>query len=108
MGGQEGPPGVTKYTKETRRPTKKTNLDKHFCGLSNLKKYWSDTKKTKHTKTFLYLGWHHHVTMTMLAYGFLLLETLRNKKNFWVDPPESEAGDTGSDSVLVGNMPHLP
>ncbi len=51
--GQEGPPGVTKCTKETRRPTKKTNLDKHFCGLSNLKKYWPDTKKTKHTKTFL-------------------------------------------------------
>ena len=24
----------------------------------------------------------HFVTMTMLAYGFLLLETLRNKKNF--------------------------
>ena len=55
-----------------------------------------------------YLGWHHHVTMTMLAYGFLLLETLRSKKNFWVDPPESEAGDAGPDSVLDGNMPDLP
>ena len=54
-----------------------------------------------------YLGWHHHVTMTMLAYGFLLLETLRNKKNFWVDPPESETGDAASDSLLVGNMPDL-
>jgi len=55
-----------------------------------------------------YLGWHHHVTMTMLAYGFLLLETLRIKKNFWVDPPESEEADAGPDSVLVGNMPDLP
>jgi SRSO17 transposase len=28
-------------------------------------------------------GWHHHVTMTMLAFGFLTLEALWLKKNFW-------------------------
>lgn len=28
-------------------------------------------------------GWHHHVTMTMLAFGFLTLESLYIKKNFW-------------------------
>jgi SRSO17 transposase len=28
-------------------------------------------------------GWHHHVTMTMLAFGFLTLESLYVKKNFW-------------------------
>ena len=33
-------------------------------------------------------GWHHHVTMVMLAYAFLTLETLRSKKNFWLDPAE--------------------
>jgi SRSO17 transposase len=33
-------------------------------------------------------GWHHHVTLVMMAYAFLTLETLRSKKNFWVDPPE--------------------
>jgi SRSO17 transposase len=31
-------------------------------------------------------GWHHHVTLVMLAHAFLTLEMLRNKKNFWVDP----------------------
>lgn len=31
-------------------------------------------------------GWHHHVTLAMLAHAFLTLETLRSKKNFWVDP----------------------
>ena len=31
-------------------------------------------------------GWHHHVTLVMLAHAFLTLERLRNKKNFWVDP----------------------
>jgi SRSO17 transposase len=31
-------------------------------------------------------GWHHHVTLVMMAQAFLTLETLRNKKNFWVDP----------------------
>jgi len=28
-------------------------------------------------------GWHHHVTMTMLAFAFLALEALYLKKNFW-------------------------
>ncbi len=32
-------------------------------------------------------GWHHHVTMVMVAHAFLTLETLRGK-NFWVDPAE--------------------
>jgi len=44
---------VTKSTKETRRFTEKTYPDKHFCGLSNLKSIGSDTRKTKHAKTFL-------------------------------------------------------
>ncbi len=33
-------------------------------------------------------GWHHHVTLVMMAHAFLTLETLRGKKNFWVDPAE--------------------
>ncbi len=33
-------------------------------------------------------GWHHHVTLVMLAHSFLTLETLRNPKNFWLDPAE--------------------
>lgn len=28
-------------------------------------------------------GWHHHVTLTMLAFAFLTLEALYVKKNFW-------------------------
>jgi SRSO17 transposase len=31
-------------------------------------------------------GWHHHVTLVMLAHAFLTLEMLRSKKNFWMDP----------------------
>ena len=31
-------------------------------------------------------GWHHHVTLVMIAHAFLMLETMRSKKNFWVDP----------------------
>jgi SRSO17 transposase len=27
-----------------------------------------------------FIGWHHHVTINMIAYGFLVFETLRNKK----------------------------
>ena len=33
-----------------------------------------------------WVGWHHHLTLVMLAHAFLTLETLRRKKNFWVDP----------------------
>lgn len=33
-------------------------------------------------------GWYHHVTLVMLAHSFLTLETLRGKKNFWLDPAE--------------------
>ena len=28
-------------------------------------------------------GWHHHVTLTMIAFAFLSLERLHRKKNFW-------------------------
>ncbi len=34
-----------------------------------------------------WIGWHHHTTLVMLAHAFLTLETLRSKKNFWLDPP---------------------
>jgi SRSO17 transposase len=30
-------------------------------------------------------GWHHHVTLVTLAYAFLMLERIGNKKNFWID-----------------------
>jgi SRSO17 transposase len=37
-------------------------------------------------------GWHHHVTLVSVAYGFLVLEALRTQKNFWVDPATLPAG----------------
>jgi SRSO17 transposase len=54
-------------------------------------------------------GWHHHVTLTMMAFDFLVLETIRTKKNFWVDPPQSAARDrqTG-DNGLFGVLPNMP
>ncbi|HEX7628970.1 MAG TPA: IS701 family transposase [Candidatus Methylomirabilis sp.] len=32
-----------------------------------------------------WIGWHHHVTLVMLAHAFLTLETLPRKNNCWVD-----------------------
>ncbi len=55
-----------------------------------------------------YLGWHHHATMNMLAYGFLLLETLCNKKNYWVDPAEDPSDDPGSPGHLDRSLSDLP
>jgi SRSO17 transposase len=54
-----------------------------------------------------HLGWHHHVTMNMVAYGFLLLETLRHKKNFCLDPPENQADDAGHTADVDRSMSHL-
>ena len=31
-------------------------------------------------------GWHHHVTLVTLAYAFLVMERMADKKNFWIDP----------------------
>lgn len=39
-----------------------------------------------HYESRHWTGWHHHVTLVMLAHAFLTLERLRSKKNFWVDP----------------------
>jgi len=30
-------------------------------------------------------GWHHHVTLTMIAFAFLVLEMRQGQKNFWTD-----------------------
>jgi SRSO17 transposase len=54
-----------------------------------------------------YRGWHHHVTMNMVAYGFLLLERLRSKKNFWVDPAEDPPDDPASPRDLEREMSDL-
>jgi SRSO17 transposase len=54
-----------------------------------------------------YLGWHHHVTLNMMAYGFLLLETLRAKKNFWIDPPDDPVVDPENPGDLDRNMSHM-
>jgi len=32
-----------------------------------------------------WLGWHHHVTLVSLAFGFLRSEQAHSKKNFWCD-----------------------
>ena len=36
-------------------------------------------------------GWHHHVTLASMAYAFLVLETLRGKKNAKPDPARRAA-----------------
>lgn len=54
-------------------------------------------------------GWHHHVTLTMMAFDFLVLETLRAKKDYWVDSPESTSRgrQVGGDG-LFGVLSDMP
>jgi len=52
-------------------------------------------------------GWHHHVTLCMMAFDFLVMESLRAKRNFWVDAAESETGnadDVGTDTWILSDM----
>ena len=54
-------------------------------------------------------GWHHHVTLTMLAFSFLMLERLHSKKNFWVwfDPAPSQGGDSDGPIVPIGLLSNV-
>ena len=52
-------------------------------------------------------GWHHHVTLCMMAFDFLVMESLRVKKNFWVDAAESETGNAGDAELDAWLLPYL-
>lgn len=42
-------------------------------------------------------GWQRHVTLTLMAFAFLVLEGFRAKKDFWVDLAPGQAGTTAHD-----------
>src|SRR5476649_2278424 len=65
------------------KPRKSSNTNCSKPGSTNKEELGLD-----HYEGRSWSGWHHHVTLVMLAHSFLTLETLRNKKNFWVDPAE--------------------
>jgi SRSO17 transposase len=52
-------------------------------------------------------GWHHHVTLVTLAYAFLMLERMGNKKNFWIDVANCPPMDPEMLDVIHRHMPNL-
>ena len=52
-------------------------------------------------------GWHHHVTLVTLAYAFLMLERMSNKKNFWIDLASCPPIDPAMLDVIHGHLPHM-
>jgi SRSO17 transposase len=52
-------------------------------------------------------GWHHHVTLVTLAYAFLMLERMGNKKNFWIDVASCPPMDPEVLDAIHGHMSHL-
>jgi len=52
-------------------------------------------------------GWHHHVTLVALAYAFLVMERMSNKKNFWIDLACCPPLDPEILDVIYGKMPDL-
>lgn len=55
-----------------------------------------------------WVGWHHHVTLTMIAFDFLVLEGFRSKKNFWVDPPTRQTRTSVRIDDPPGILPDVP
>jgi SRSO17 transposase len=54
-----------------------------------------------------WVGWHRHVTLTMIAFDFLVLEGFRSKKNYWVDPPACPERTPALDYAVNGFLPVL-
>lgn len=52
-------------------------------------------------------GWHHHVTLVTMAYAFLMLEKMGNKKNFWIDLAGCPPLDPEMADAVHGDMPCL-
>jgi SRSO17 transposase len=52
-------------------------------------------------------GWHHHVTLVTLAYAFLMLERMGNKKNFWIDLASCPPVDPTMLDVVQRHLPHM-
>jgi len=52
-------------------------------------------------------GWHHHVTLVTLAYAFLTLEKMGNKKNFWIDIAGCPPMDPEMLAVIHRHMSYL-
>lgn len=52
-------------------------------------------------------GWHHHVTLVGLAYGFLTLARLGDKKNFWIDLASCPPVDPKIPAHVYRHMPNL-
>ncbi len=52
-------------------------------------------------------GWHHHVTLVTLAYAFLMLERMGNKKNFWIDLTSCPPIDPEMLDAIHGDMSNL-
>jgi len=52
-------------------------------------------------------GWHHHVTLVTMAYAFLMLERMGNKKNFWIDPASCPPVDPEMLNAIQRRVSHL-
>jgi SRSO17 transposase len=52
-------------------------------------------------------GWHHHVTLVSMAHAFLVLETVRTKKNRTPDPPRRPAPPAAPAHSPGGLVSHL-
>ena len=108
----EGDKGPWKYWLSTLSPhhTSFRGLVRKAKGRFRIEQDYEEMKGElglDHFEGRSWQGWHHHVTLVTLAYAFLMLERMGNKKNFWIDVASCPPMDPELLDAIHGQMSHL-
>ncbi len=108
----EGDPGPWKYWLSSLPPQRTSfrGLVRKAKGRFRIEQDYEEMKGEvglDHFEGRSWQGWHHHVTLVTLAYAFLTLEKMGNKKNFWIDVAGCPPVDPDMLDVVHGHLPHL-
>jgi len=108
----EGDPGPWKYWLSSLPPhrTPFRALVRKAKGRFRIEQDYEEMKGEvglDHFEGRSWQGWHHHVTLVTMAYAFLVLERMGNKKNFWIDLASCPPIDPEMLDAVYGRMSRL-
>lgn len=94
------------YLAHLHRPPEKARCLKLSRSRWHIEQYFQRSKDDlglDHFEGRSWRGFHHHLVLSAVAYLFVLIVYVRNKKNFWVDV----GTDAPTDSALLGEVDRL-